>query len=402
MRQFQTVALGALLLVCFTWIPTARAATEAEKLDATRKGLAYLYNTQQSGGYWSFSGYEQAATGAAVSAFLNQQGKWGSNAAVYQAAVDKAIAYLLSTANTLNISTRNDGVNICPGRAGACIGVYWFGNAKSTFATGLVAPAIAAYGLTVGADVIATDNGPLAGMTWRQIAQAITNAFAASQSTVGNGDRAGGWGSFIPGSGDSDSFSTESAVISLLYDEALGATTPDVVREDLRIWLSKVQNAQGAACFQPGTELCGADDTGAWLVAMKFAGYDLANSHLQRALAFLNTDWKSSIGAPNGSLSQSYTMWAIYKGLTATIGPSDTTHITKQITNCGETATGIVGDPPQRVPCTWSEDYGQWLVDNQNVNGSWGHSDPPNPLVVAFSISILARLRDPDARQPTF
>ena len=117
---------------------------------AIQKGLAYLHNTQRSEGYWSFSGEEQAATGAAAFAFLSQQDKWGNNAAEYQGAVEKAIAYLVSTANTMNVSTRRDGVNVCFGGAVSCKGIYWFGNSKSTFTTGLVAPAIPAYGIRAG------------------------------------------------------------------------------------------------------------------------------------------------------------------------------------------------------------------------------------------------------------
>src|SRR6266849_10603732 len=108
MKRSVKVSLGAMLLAWFAWIPMARAATEAEKVAGIQKSLAYLYNSQHSGGYWRFSGDEQAATGAAAFAFLSQQDKWGNNAAEYQAAVDKAIAYLVSTANTMNVSTRKD------------------------------------------------------------------------------------------------------------------------------------------------------------------------------------------------------------------------------------------------------------------------------------------------------
>ena len=284
------IALSAMLLACAASM--ASAATAAKKVAAIDKGLAYLYSTQEPGGYWNSSGYEQAATGAAAFALLNQQEQWGSDAAPYRAAVDRAIAYLVRTANIVEVSTRNDGVNICPGRAGSCKAVYWFGNARSTYTTGLVAPAIATYGLMVGAELVATTSGPLAGMTWAQIAQGITNAVAVSQSTSGNGNRAGGWGHVIPGNGDSDSTSTQWAVVSFLYDEALGAITPEVTKDELRIWLDNVQNASGAVCSQPGTEPCGQIDTGGWLLAMRFVGYDLTNSQLDAALAFLNTGWK--------------------------------------------------------------------------------------------------------------
>jgi WD40 repeat protein len=389
-------ALGAILLACTASTPMASAATETKKTAAVHKGLAYLYNTQQAGGYWSSSGYEQATTGAAAFAFLSQRDKWDRNADQYQAAVDKAITYLVSTANTIEVSTRNDGVNICPGRAGSCKAVYWFGNARSTYTTGLVAPAIAAYGLTMGAEVVATTSGPLAGMTWGQIAQGITNAFAVSQSTSGNGNRAGGWGYLIPGNGDSDSFSTQWAVISFVYDETLGAITPEAVKDGLRIWLNNVQNASGAVCSQPGTEPCSQADTGGWLLSMKFAGYDVTDSQLQAALAFLNREWRSTAGASLGSFGQPYAMWAVYKGLATTIGLSDTTHIVSLLTDCGATTKELPGDPSGSGACTWSEDYNQWLVENQKVDGSWGgSSDSPGPLAAALYVNSLGATQIP-------
>jgi WD40 repeat protein len=394
-KRSVTVALGAIVLVCAALTPMARAATEAEKLAAIQNGLAYLYKTQQAGGYWSLSGSEQAATGAAAFAFLSQQDKWGGNAALYQTAVDNAIAYLVNTADTIDVSTRNDGANICPGGVASCTGVYWYGNADSTHTTGLVAPAIAAYGVTVGANAVAAISGPLAGMTWGQIAQGITNAFAASQSTSGNGNRDGGWCHFIPGNGDSDSSSTQWAVTSFLYDETLGAVTPQLVKDELKVWLGNLQDASGAVCYQPGTEPCNHANTGGWLLAMKFVGYDLANSQLQAALAFLNRHWQST--ATNvwyGNFGRPYAMWAVYKGLETNIGLNDTTHIINLLTDCGATTTELPGDPSGSAPCTWSEDYNHWLVKNQKVDGrSGGYSYWTDPLASAFYVNILGAIQ---------
>ena len=373
----------------------ASAATEAEKVSAIHNGLAYLYSTQQAGGYWGSSGYEQASTGAAAFAFLSQRDKWGTNTAQYQAVVDKAIAYLVSTSNIIEVSNRNDGVNICPGRAGSCKAIYWFGNARSTYTTGLVAPAIAAYGSTAGSDVVAATSGPLAGMTWGQIAQGITNAFAVSQSTSVNGNRAGGWGDLIPGNGDSDSSSTQWAVSSFFYNESLGAITPEATREELKVWLDNVQNTSGAACSHPGTEPCSQADTGGWLLAMKFVGHDAANSQIQAALTFLNTEWRSTAGDSHGNFGQSYTMWAIYKGLVTTIGLSDTTHIVSLLTDCGAAKKQLPGEQADSSGCTWSEDYNHWLVENQKNDGSWGPSNSTDPVAVAFAVNILGAIQIP-------
>ncbi|HYI93633.1 MAG TPA: WD40 repeat domain-containing protein [Bryobacteraceae bacterium] len=397
MKRSITAVLSAMLFASVIgWIPAAVAATEAEKRNAIQKGLAYLYATQQSGGYWNFSGYEQAATGAGVSSFLRHHDSWGSNAFIYKTAVETGIAYLISTANTTEVSTRNDGVNICPGRAGSCTGVYWFGNSRSTFTTGLVAPAIAAYGLTVGPDTVATVSGPLAGMTWGQIAQSITNTLAATQSTNVNRNRTGGWPSLIPGNGDATSADTQWAAISLIYNETLGAITPEATKDALTVWLNNIQSATGAVCSQPDTNPCAQADTGGWLLAMKFVGYDLTNSKLQAALSFLNTEWQSPSVEQGGAFGQPLAMWSVYNGLAATIGLNDTT----RIGGCHSTAKKGFAKQSSEVPCTWWEDYNQWLVDNQRVDGGWGQSASSDPLAVAFSIDILGATQIPLRANP--
>jgi WD40 repeat protein len=358
-----------------------------------------LYNTQQPGGFWSVSGHEQAATGAAAFAFLSQQSRWGSNAVQYQATVDKAIAYLISTAKTIDVGTRQDGGNICPGGSGSCKGVYWDGKGNSTYTTGLAAPAIAAYGATVGPDAVATTSGPLAGMTWGQIAQGITNALAASQGANRNGNRDGGWGHLIPGEGASNSSSTQWAVASFFYNETLGAVTSEAVKNELKIWLRSVQNAAGAVCYQPGTEPCDHALTGGWLLAMKFVGYELTESQVQAALSFLNRYWQTTANnVSHGNFDHPYAMWTVYQGLETSIGLDDSTYIVNFLTHCGPTTNEPLGGPSGSVPCTWWEDYNQWLVKNQRVDGNWnGYSNWTDPFAAAFYINILGGTRIPVA-----
>ena len=82
--------------------------------------------------------------------------------------------------------------------------------------------------------------------------------------------------------------------------------------------MSKIRPEQ--CVLNLGTEPCSHADTGGWLLAMKFAGYDLTNSQLQAAVAFLKQGWPSTTGASHGSFGQPYAMWAVYQGLAATIG----------------------------------------------------------------------------------
>ena len=166
--------LTALIAVAFSTLSagTAMAATDGEIQTAIGNGLGYLSGTQTMGGYWNYGGYEQAATGSAAYAMMTQQAHWGDlaagNVAAYKAQVDNAIAYLLNTATTTSVSTRNDGANICPG-GGSCTGVYWYGAGETTYTTGLIAPAIAEYATRFGggAGAVATNTGPLAARSRR-------------------------------------------------------------------------------------------------------------------------------------------------------------------------------------------------------------------------------------------
>ena len=376
-------------LACVVWSTSTMAATEQQKLDAINKGLANLASAQIiPGGYWNYGGYEQAATGAAVLAFTSQKDKWGAKAAQYQATVDNAMSYLLSTATTTTVGVRTDGFNPCG--TGTCTGVYWYGAGETTYTTGLVAPAIATYAVSKGANTVATTSGPLAGLTWSQIAQGITNTFAASQTTAAAGNLRGGW-RYYPGEQDSDGSTTQWAVIAMIYDQTLGATTPQFVKDELKYWLAADQDSvSGAGCYQFSTTWCDHSDTGSLLLGQKFVGYDLNNQPVKSALGFLNTNWSQlANGTWFGNFGHPYAMWAVYKGLETNIGLNDTTHIVNLLTTCGA-PNNLPGNPPGSVPCNWWEDYNEALVTSQNVDGSWtGYQYWYGPLATAFNVNIL-------------
>ena len=225
-------------MMAAAWASNAGAATEEEKLAAIRSGLDYLTTTQLADGPGAHLGYNQAATGAGVFAFLSQKDKWDpADAAQYQQVVDRGMAYLLATATKITVDVRSDGLNPCSPDT-TCPGVYWQGVNEPTH-TGLVAPAIALYG-AADPTAVATTTGPLANMTWRQIAQGITNLFAHGQTTRSASYLRGGW-RYYPNQNDSDMSTTQWAVIALIYDQTLGATTPQFVKDELRYWLTVVQ-----------------------------------------------------------------------------------------------------------------------------------------------------------------
>jgi hypothetical protein len=382
MRKFLLLGtiLGAMAMPGVTL-----AATNAERVNAIDNGLAYLAGLQNGDGSWSYGGYNQAMTGAAVSAFVSQKSLWGSNTAQYQTIVNNGLNYLLGTATVTNVTTRGDGSGACPGGAGSCTGVYWYGNGETTYTTGLVASAIGQYAAGMAGSV-ATTTGPLAGMTWTQIAQDVTNTYTAGQTTAAT-NRFGGW-RYFPGTQDSDSSTTQWAVISMIYDQSLGATTLPVVRQDLPVWLNAAQipGYGGAGCYQPDYALCENSDTGSILIGWAFAGKTKQNgtdnAQVDAALSWLNANWQTNTdGGWYGNFGNPYAMWADYKALDLQVGKTDTTTITN-LGSCGTLDAGVT--------CNWWQNYNEWLVDNQNGNGSWnGVFYWTGPLATAFDVQIL-------------
>ncbi|MFO1328075.1 MAG: PEP-CTERM sorting domain-containing protein [Rubrivivax sp.] len=371
----------------------AAAATHDEINAAIDKGLAYLATSQQGSGYWAFGGFEPAATGAAAFAMLSQKGQWDAGvSADYQARVDKAVGYLLSTATRVNVSARNDGVAICPG-GGTCSAVYWSAAGdEDTYTTGLIAPALALYG-KANPNAVATTTGALAGMTWQQIAQGIVNTFAASQSTGNQGVLRGGWRySLASGVYDSDMSTTQWAAIAMLYSQQLGATVPGVVKTDLANFLSFTQDpVSGAGCYQGvGSGLCDHSDTGGLLISKYFIGANASDPSVQKAIAFLRNHW--SMGANNtwyGNFGQPYAMWAVYKGLETQLGLDDNTGVPLAAGDCGTLSAGD--------SCNWWEDYNDFLVQSQLAGGGWpGYAYWYDPLATAFYLPILGGTQIPD------
>jgi hypothetical protein len=283
------------------------AATNAQRVGAIDNGLAWLATQQNPDGSWSYGGYDQAMTGAAVDAFLSQKGLWGSNAAAYQAKVDAGIGYLLGNATTTSITNRLDGLPACPG-GGSCTGVYWYGNGETTYTTGLISSAMAQYGAAKGAGTVAATSGPLAGMTWGQISQGVINTFTAGQSVASSGDRRGGW-RYFPGTNDSDGSTTQWAVISNIFGATLGGQTPPIVKDELKnYWLVNDQAGDGSGCYQPGN-LCEFSDTGSLLLGLSFVGKGTSDPQVQAALGWLNTNWtQNSDGGWYGNFGNPYAM----------------------------------------------------------------------------------------------
>lgn len=408
---------AALLLAGLLPIPS-HAATEAEKQAAIDAGLAYLANTQMSNGAWNYGANPEdtAATGAALLSFLEEGYTAGSNVVIdtgggpvnYGDVVGDGLTYLLSQVQVYSTPLQLHGN---PDTDGNGVGVKFVpgsNNNRDTYVTGLAVPAIARTGTPN--TVVAT--GPLAGRTdgsgpggawtYSDVVQNSVDYFAYGQNEVGTAR--GGW-RYYANSGDSDNSTAQWAPIGMLFGTAMGATTPQFVKDELKVWVDYIQylggapgtGMHGSSGYNTPTYLNNAAKTGGLLVEMVLAGqdlgstiYNLSHPDLLAALAYIDREWQTFANSTwNGNLNHPYAMWSIYKGLELTIGLDDVTYITN-LRNQSTARGGGAAPLDSGDVWTWWEDYNEWLVDSQNANGSWsGYSNWTGPLATAWYINIL-------------
>ncbi len=369
------------------------ASTEVQKQTAIDAGLAYLASQQNADGSWTYSSaagsYIQAATGAALLAFVEQKYKpLGWNGHDYSAVVTNATGYLLSTASPIDISAANWwGFK---GTANSGIGIDWYGNGETTYTSGLVLPALCRLtdGIVTPTTVISSSNAAVNGLTYAQLIQRAVDVWVWGQTGPAGGNYDGGW-RYVPNSNQSDGSTSQWGALALLYAQNVqGITVPAQTKTELIKWINYIQNPTDGSCgyIDPnGFSGIPNDEakTGGLLIQMALAG---GGGSQTKAFAYLNTNWKNTANNTwSGNFGQPYAMWAIYKGLEITIGRDAGTDTISNL----NPDPGDVNNPNHGW--NWWEDYCNWLVLNQNGNGSWsGYSYWTDPLSTAWDISILS------------
>jgi len=361
----------------------AGAATEAQKQAAIQDGLAWMAVNQQADGRWNYGepgAGDVAATAAALLAFQEQKSKPGGwFGADYTAVVNNGYNYILNNAQSVAIGPQTAGN---PDTNANSIGVKFVlggANGRDTYVTGLVLPALAKRG-NLG-DVIAV--GSQAGRTYSAVIQDTVDYFAWGQND--SGYARGAW-RYYANSGDADNSTAQWPVVGMLYAQGVGAAVPAFVKNEMKIWIDYIQHPSGGSGYDSPGSYTNESKTGGLLLQMLFAGYDgyKAGDTLgkQEALDFLDANWLNGpSGTWWGNFGHPYAMWGIYKGLESTIGLDDITEITNLH------AEGVM-DPGDTW--NWWEDYNEWLVNNQNADGSWtGYSYWNNVLATPWNINIL-------------
>jgi hypothetical protein len=392
----KTFILFLALALLLGAVGVVNASTSADKQNAIDAGLAYLNSTKVVSGsqaYWSYYGTDygaQAATGAALLAFTDQYYKpikW--NGADYSTLVMQATNYLLGSAQSITLTPNWTGVT--------GTGLIWGGPAtnyeESTYVTGLVVPALARlvnnpYGgsaLLTPSTPIVSSNPAVNGLTYTQVLQKAIDTMAWGQTGPGN-NRYGGW-RYVPNSGDSDMSTSQWPVIDFLFTSApgLGVSVPNLanMKTALQSWIANCQYADGGVDYQPSYGIVNNTHAGGFLLSNFFAG---GGGSAVNALNWLNSHWLDGNSSWWGNEGNPYAMWADYKALETLFGTTGAGPITNLHTKTTAIDPGAVWN--------WWEDYCQWLVLNQNSNGSWnGDYYWTGPMATAWDINILNATR---------
>lgn len=399
--------------ICFAMVVlvmagVVHAATEAEKRAAIDSGLAWLGSQQQANGAWNYgdNNYDTAATGAALLAFLEEGYTAGSDVIIdpdgagpgsavnYKDVVGDGLNWIFSQAQTVQISGEPTGN---PDTNGNGIGVKFVlggANGRDTYVTGLALAALAKQAALTPNAVVNVAGSQVNGRTYAAVVQDVVDYFAFGQADPGNNAR-GGW-RYYADYFDSDNSTSQWPVVGMLYAQAAGATVPQFVKDELRVWTNWIQNSDGGSDYDTGHAWgSNVSRTGGWLMEAAFIGTDptmVTPADVTAALNYINGQWQTYANSTwNGNFGHPYAMWAAYKGLELTIGLNGT-----QIANLRPFNSSTMNlDPGDSW--TWWEDYCEYLYDTRNASGYWsGYSNWTGVLATAWNINILNATRIPD------
>jgi hypothetical protein len=321
-------------LLLFTAFPLLAAPTQQQIDQAIQKGLEWLASKQADDGHFTNEDsdeYPLADTATAVLAF-EDQGHFPDGNTQYSSIVEKGLDFIFQYAYIEDITSQPLGN---PDSNGNGKGVY-FDDGHWAYETGICLMSIIA---SEKPDRVVS-TGPCTGWKYKDVVQDAIDYFAFAQ-----GDADGGW-RYVPNEEISDNSVTQWPVFAMLMAENWDIVVPNWVKTELNRWVNYIQDPTSGASGYTSLE----DDpnmakTGGLLVEMYWLGDNSNTSRAQKAIGFLNNpdEWEFQKG-------DAYAMFSIYKGL--------------KLMGAKELSALPIKD--------WWNDYTQWIVDNQNQDGSWG------------------------------
>jgi hypothetical protein len=329
--------------------------------ERANRGLAWLVTQQNADGSWG-TNFKVATTGFVVLKLETYAYEIGMSAFdpsfVYFDEVTTGLDYLFLQAVRVPITAQMHGN---PDSNGNGVGIQ--------FSTLMYENAITLMAVVAGSEpnrVIGTPGSPLAGRTFRQVAEDEVDLLAwaqsdAASSSAGSCNR-GGWrySPFDNNPSPGDNSVSQWVTLALEYARHpmynFAITIPGFVSVELRDWVTCIQNRSGgandgASGYTNADSILNAYKTGALVQQAAFLGDTPSSLHVIAANAFLTTTWPDTtgVGWRQPTVSNYLAMYSIMKGMES-----------MAITDLN----GI----------NWYREFCDQLKAEQNVDGSWPSS----------------------------
>jgi hypothetical protein len=212
-------------------------------------------------------------------------------------------------------------------------------------------------------------------MTYQAVLTDMVDWIAWAQVDGGNGE--GGWryGFFDNASGDADNSVSQWPVLGLVAAEQWGISAPQYVKDELKLWVTYIQNVNGGSGYDSPLNLVNVAKTGGLLVEFHYLGDSENTARAQAALGYVNDHWGDLPSDWDGNKGHPYAMFAVFKGL----------ELMKVLT-----IPNAPAHSPDTLAGDWYGDYADYLVNAQNPDGSWnGYLYWNNVLSTGWYIVIL-------------
>lgn len=354
-------------------ISNVKAPTPEEAID---KGVAWLAAQQNPDGSFT-TWYRVAKTAFAVIKFATHKHMTGDT--TYDGNVTAGLTYLYDHAYTVDIGVQPAGD---PDTNGNGIGIYFQSPSAPhpVYETGIVMMALEAASRCGFIDPDDTvPSGPLAGKTFREVMTDMVDYYAWAQNEASAFDPncRGGW-RYSPNSDTSDNSVSQWPALGMIAAEAWGIFAPDWVKEELMIWLTYSQDPSGGFGYTAPGDWVNIAKTGAGLIMLAYCRVPSTDPKVVAAVGYMDTQWTRTGTGDDDNFGNLYAMYAVMKGCELVSPPIE-----------------LIGTHD------WNAEYTEWLVANQDPDGSWKWTAWEDVLInTEWALLVLQKVIPPPPPPP--
>jgi len=340
-RVITSIVCSFLALFLITTVAQS-APSQAEIDSAISKGLDWLAANQNEDGSFG-QNYVLGTTAMVVLAFEENNHLPGKGA-LYSDAVQKGLDYILDKAEITDIEPQPAGN---PDSDGDGKGLY-FSYESIGYETAACVMAIIG---SKSPDRI-VNTGACYGWKYSDVVKDAVDYYAYAQDDPNDdwNETRGGWR--YDANGESDNSVSQWPTHAMIVAEGWGIKAPAWVKNELKYWIEYIQNSDGSSGYMNPEDDPNIGKTGALLMEMYWVGDNQNTARAKKAISYMNnsTIWQQEPAGYDGNKGNSYSMFAVFKGL--------------RMMNVQSLSKAVSGGD-------WWGDYTQWIIDHQGADGSW-------------------------------